>query len=671
MSTPVSRTRTLALAAVVAALVVVLLLRLANTPSHEQSAKSSQPAERAAPPQPLVAETPLEPVVERSARIAAASELEVFGSVRIASPNGPVGEYLQGSLTYSFGLESQPEVAGETHTTQVVDSSWRIVAPDGVTLHWRSALIDGRRYSVEPAVVRCQSNLSRASGAPGAPQARDKLLWHRTTDGNEPVPLLLHPPRALKLHVVDAQTGEQLDGLELLRANSAISDVSVPPDAKAVQLGEGLTSPLTLTPVNGVEVLWVRRAGYAWSHVVVDHREDVDRCVALQAACQARVRLDGPLPPGDALVVIEYFDGEPSDPARARSPGRALARTVHTKQLPAWVTFELPPGRWKARLGSDGATLDDGGGASFETLPGAVTDVVLDGRRSETPREPSTLASAVSFEIELLSEDLAALGEFAHLVSDPPSADPRSRIGAAFVEARPNAANGPCVVVGFDAVAPGAYRLVLAKTQWSTQLFVNTDGAAPKVIRVPAVVPSSFAFHDSLTGKPVEINSVHWSATGLGAPPSLATRLPGVSAWRVDSHADEFDFILFVAGRTAPLEVTARVAARSEVTRVDLDPGASLTVALRDASAGVFARHAWWQAIEILDENGVLVKVAPSVEAAVPFARQAEFHVPRAGRYTVRLPALNSHHAAPPQVVELASGAVQRLEFQLTALGCR
>jgi hypothetical protein len=276
----------------------------------------------------------------------------------------------------------------------------------------------------------------------------------------------------------------------------------------------------------------------------------------------------------------------------------------------------------------------------------------------------------VSFEVELLSEDLAALGEFAHLVSDPPSADPRARIHAASVEARPNAANGPCVVVGFDDVPPALYRLVLANTQWSARLFVNADGAAPKVIRVPAVVPASFAFHDSLTGQPLEIGSVYWTATGLGFQPTAAVRSSGANAWRVESHADEFDFILFVAGRKAPLEVTARVATRSEVTRVDIELGASLTVALRDATASVFARHGWWQSIEILDEHGARVKVAPSVEAAVPFARQAEYHLPRAGRFTVRLPPLNSHHAAPPQVVELASGAVQRLEFQLTALGC-
>jgi hypothetical protein len=146
--------------------------------------------------------------------------------------------------------------------------------------------------------------------------------------------------------------------------------------------------------------------------------------------------------------------------------------------------------------------------------------------------------------------------------------------------------------------------------------------------------------------------------------------LPGGAAWRVDSHADEFDFVLYAASSTAPIEVTARAATRSDITRVDLDPGASLTVALRDATASVFARQGWWQAVEIVDERGVRVKAAPSVEDSAPFARQAEFRVPHAGRFTVRLPTLNSHHAAPAQVVELASGAVQRLEFQLTALGC-
>jgi hypothetical protein len=648
----------------------VLLWRSANTPSPEQSAESSQPAERAAPPPPLVADKPLEPVVERSARSATPSEFEVFGSVRIASPNGPVGEHLQGTLTYSFGLDSQPDVAGETHTTQVVESSWRIVARDGATLHWRSALIDGRRYSVEPAVVRCESNSSRASGAPSAPEARDKLLWRRTTAGNEPVPLLLHPPRALKLHVVDAQTGEQLDGIELQRVNSGISDVRVPPDAKAVQLGEGLTSPLTLTPVNGVEVLWVRRAGYAWSHVVVEQRENVDRCVALHAVCEARVRIDGPLPPGDALVVIDYFDGEPSDASRARPPERALVHSVRTDQLPAWATFELPPGRWRTWVESYGTTLDDGMRAAFETRPGAVTNIVLEGRRIETPREPSTLESTVSFEVELLSEDRSALGSWAFLLPGPLPIDPLWDLHLSAGLATPSHEDPTRLVIAFQDVAAGSYDFVLAKTQWSTPLSVTADGPAPKAIRVPALKPASFAFYDAFSGELLKLRSVLWSATDFGSQHAVADRLPGGAAWRVDSHADEFDFVLYAASSTAPLEVTARVATRSEVTRVDLDPGASLTVALRDATASVFARHGWWQSIEILDEHGARVKVAPSVEAAVPFARQAEYHLPRAGRFTVRLPPLNSHHDAPPQVVELASGAVQRLEFQLTALGC-
>jgi len=632
----------------------MLLWFSANRPSREQSAHSSKPA---ASDEPMGVDTQVEPMIpgesrssveaaaELPTRSAAPSEFDVFGSVRIATPNGPVGEHLEGTLTYSFGLESQPDVAGETHTTPIAESSWRIVAHDGATLHWRSALIDGRRYSVEPAST--------------------------VVTAGEPVRLLLHPPRALKLHVVDAQTGEQLDGIELHRAKGTTSAVYAAPQENAVLLGAGLASPITLTPAVGVELLLVRRAGYAWSHAVVDHREDVDRCVALHAVCEARVRLDGPLPPGDALVLIEYFDGEPSDENRTMPPQQALRRTVRTQQLPAWVTFELPPGRWRARLGSEGDTRYDGVHAFFETLPGAATNVVLDGRNIETPREPSAPEPSVSFEVELLSEDLSALGEFAHLVSDPPSAGPRARIQSVFVAARPNAANGPCVEVGFDDVAPGSYRLVLAKTQWSAPLFVTADGVAPKVLHVPAVVPASFAFHDSTTGKPIEINSLQWFATGLGASPAPAVRLPGGNVWRVDGHADEFDFILFVAGRRAPLEVTARVATRSEVTHVGIELGASLIVALRDASAGVFARHVWWQAVEIVDERGVRVKVAPSVEASVPFARQAEFHLPHAGRFTVRLPSLTSHHDAPQQVVELASGAMQRLEFQLTALGCR
>jgi hypothetical protein len=225
-------------------------------------------------------------------------------------------------------------------------------------------------------------------------------------------------------------------------------------------------------------------------------------------------------------------------------------------------------------------------------------------------------------------------------------------------------------VIAFQDVAAGSYDFVLAKTQWSTPLSVTADGPAPKAIRVPALKPASFAFYDAFSGELLKLRSVLWSATDFGSQHAVADRLPGGAAWRVDSHADEFDFVLYAASSTAPLEVTARVATRSEVTRVDLDPGASLTVALRDATASVFARHGWWQSIEILDEHGARVKVAPSVEAAVPFARQAEYHLPRAGRFTVRLPPLNSHHDAPPQVVELASGAVQRLEFQLTALGC-
>jgi len=287
---------------------------------------------------------------------------------------------------------------------------------------------------------------------------------------------------------------------------------------------------------------------------VVDHREGVGRCVALHAVCEARVRLDGPLPPGDALVVIEYFDGEPSDENRAMTPQQALRRTVCTEQLPVWESFELPPGRWRARIGSDGGTRYDGVHALFETLPGAATNVVLDGRNIETPREPSAPEPSVSFEVQLLSEDLSALGEFAHLVSDPPSDGPRARIHSVFVAARPNAANGPCVEVGFDDVTPGSYGLVLAKTQWSAPLFVTADGPSPKVIHVPAVVPASFAFHDSIRGRPIEINSLQWFATGFGALPASAVRLPGGDTWRVESHVDEFDFILFVAGRNAPYD---------------------------------------------------------------------------------------------------------------------
>jgi len=648
------RTRTLALAAAVAALVVVLLWLSAKTPLREQSAHASKLAASA---QPLGVDTQVEPVnqgesrnsVEAAAKLptrsAALSELHVEGTVRIASPIGPLGEYMQGSLTYSFGVDSEEGASRDTHVVSIAESAWRLAAREGATVHWRSAWIDGKRFSIRPSCT--------------------------VVAGSQPVRLLLHPPQAIQLHVVDAQTGEQLDGLEVYRGEANILNCCTAPALRAVQFGEGLASPIALTPLHGVEVVWVRRAGYAWSHVVVDQRENVDRCVALHAVCEARVRIDGPLPPGETLVVIEYFDGEPSDASRARPPERALVHSVRTDPLPAWVTFELPPGRWRARVESDEATFDGGVHAAFETLPGAVTNVVLESRRLETPREPSTLESTVSFEVELLSDDRSALGSFAFLLPGPLPIDPLWDLHPSAGLATPSHGDPTRLVIAFQDVAPGSYDFVLATTQWSTPLIVTADGPAPKALRVPALKPASFAFYDAFSGELLKLHSVLWSATDFGSQHASADRLPGGAAWRVDSHADEFNFVLYAAGSTAPIEVSARVATRADITRVDLEPGASLTVALRDANARVFARHAWWQAIEIVDERGLRVKVAPSVEDSAPFARQAEFRVPRAGRFTVRLPPLNSHHDAPPQVVELASGAVQRLEFQLTALGCR
>lgn len=496
------------------------------------------------------------------------------------------------------------------------------------------------------------------------------MLWRRTTAGNEPVDLLLHPPRAIKLHVVDAQTGAQLDGLEVRRGTTGVLDVSAVPSGHAIRLGDGLSSPLTLTPVDGVEVLWVRRAGYAWSHVVVDHREDVDRCVALHAACQARVRLDGPPRSAPTEVVVDYFDGDPQNVRYASLRDLAAFGVLRATQTKDWVAFDLPPGRWVARLSGADLGPYDGVQELFETHPGAVTTVVLKSRTIETPLDLALSEKPQVVEVELVSEQPATVEGYVHLAPNPPPLDRDAVVFAATAVAKPRPDGGPGCVVRFANVLPGPYRLVLGQTRWSTPLVVSAGDVGPRVFMVPPLVPARFAFHDALTGKPLNVRRVFWSATGLGLLSEDAVRAPNASTWRVDSHADEFDFELFVGDSSLPTKVTARVATRSEVTRVDVELGASLAVALRDATASVLARQSWWHRVEIFDEHGAPISLLAAACSA-PLASQAEFRVPHAGRFTVRLPPLNSHHAAPPQIVELASGAAQRLEFQLTALGCR
>ena len=181
--------------------------------------------------------------------------------------------------------------------------------------------------------------------------------------------------RPTLLHVVDARTGVELDGVELLRSlGRSLAVAPLDPALRdSARVGRGLSSPidlaaLTQLPPGGAELL-VGVAGYAWTPIAVEVGAGTERTVELAAGGELRLRVEGDVR-AEAPVAVVLRRSQPPDgrPLAARS---VTAPTTLVLDGLAGAEYTLT-----AELGRPGQATELGS-VTVAVAPGGVSDATL------------------------------------------------------------------------------------------------------------------------------------------------------------------------------------------------------------------------------------------------------------------------------------------------------
>lgn len=314
--------------------------------------------------------------------------------------------------------------------------------------------------------------------------------------------------RPTLLHVVDARTGVELAGVELLRSPGA--SLPVPPNdpsqRAAARIGRELASPIDLAGLallpQGSAALLVGAPGYAWTPITVEVGAGTERTVELAAGGDLRLRIEGDLRP-EAPVSVVLRRSQPPN-------GRPLAAL--SVPAPTTLLFDgLVPGEYalSAELGRPSQT----------TLLGTVTAAVAAGSVSDATLvvapQPRVERAALSglllvpqeWELETPTLDVQALSP---LVSGQ-----RAR-----VELEVDPADGE---PGFDAfrfshagLDVGRYSLGVRMPPLRLEFELPAAGLTDLRVVAPSPAVLVLRLHESETGAPVRPPLLYWAASRDG-----------------------------------------------------------------------------------------------------------------------------------------------------------
>ena len=366
---------------------------------------------------------------------------------------------------------------------------WRVACP---------AAHAARVAYVHVTGVTC-AGASLALLAPERPVASDRSFEVRAREA-----------RPTLLHVVDARTGVELDGVELLRSlGRSLAVAPLDPALRdSARVGRGLSSPidlaaLTQLPPGGAELL-VGVAGYAWTPIAVEVGAGTERTVELAAGGELRLRVEGDVR-AEAPVAVVLRRSQPPD-GRPLAAWSVTAPTTLVLDGLAGAEYTLT-----AELGRPGQATELGS-VTVAVAPGGVSDATLVvAPQPNVQRAPVSglLLVPQAWELESPEVDVQALS--------PLLSGQRGR-----VELEVDPADGE---PGFDAfrfshpgLDVGRYSLGVRVPPLRIEFDLPPAGLADLRVVAPPPAQLVVRLHESETGAPVRPALLYWAASRDGQP---------------------------------------------------------------------------------------------------------------------------------------------------------
>ncbi len=372
----------------------------------------------------------------------------------------------------------------------------------------------GRWRSACPAACATRLAYVEVTGVRVDGAALVLLVPARPVPADGALEILAREARPTLLHVVDARTGVELGGVELLRSlGRSLAVAPLDPALRdSARVGRGLSSPidlaaLTQLPPGGAELL-VGVAGYAWTPIAVEVGAGTERTVELAAGGELRLRVEGDVR-AEAPVAVVLRRSQPPDGRPDGRPLAALSVTAPTTLVlhglaGAEYTLTAEPGR--------PGQVTELGSVTVAVAPGGVSDATL-----VVAPQPNVQRASVSglllvpqgWELESPEVDVQALSPLLY--------GQRGRI-----ELEVDPADG---VSGFDVfrfshpgLDVGRYSLGVRVPPLRVEFELPSAGLADLQVVAPPPAQLVVRLHESETGAPIRPALLYWAASRDGQP---------------------------------------------------------------------------------------------------------------------------------------------------------
>ncbi len=552
--------------------------------------------------------------------------VSVEGTASILDPRGRLllGVFgtLEGRVWTSEGLEIKP------FSIPVVDGRWTLDAIPGSEWHWLRAVVGSSVFRIE-----CPTQIVPTEGR---------------------VDLILKRTEGPKLTIVDAQTGQSLDGLEVHLAHTLSDSAGIAPPAGSEPLPGLHSSPCTLPSGEGTDIFWIGKSGYAWARIAIVYTKAADRCVPLHRPASLELHLVDLPAQQPSEVLIRQFPAF-ADSSDANESSVVARLSANCASGSPWLRVELPEGDWDAQVVSAAASGYGSAPVAFSTRHG-------ESQRIRLNCAALNVAEAPKIQLELFQDPDAPAVEYAYLLSEDLFLGKRE-VHLAVLAPQPNSLRA-----SFRGVRPGRYFVVCLPMQSKDTVIVGPGALVqPSSIHVPAAVERDLVLGE---GIPV-IQQVLFAAADSGrfVPAILDS---GGRRARVRSAAMEIDLLIYGVGSSIPEEHRVVVTDDGEPARVDGSPLPRIRVRIRHGEGLIPLRASWWRRVvfEPVDGSGRVLGCSVQTQGAALDGYEAEYLLSSGGRYRVLPPACELDFEPSSCLVECAPGSSVELEWTARPRGC-
>lgn len=631
--------RTVVLVVVLAALAVAVLLLLNQTGSEiedlgpvDSTSGDLHDPTPFRPPAPVTTDESPDPTravaddSRQPVRLPAAEGIcPVTGRITLINPRG--GERTAPSGTIALRVARQQQSL--ERELEVRDGLFDLQVPVGTNLTARSARLDGHSTTF-----------------PGA----DTLL----VEGPVVWELEAHWHRNTRLNVVDALTGEHLEGLNLSRDGNDLNRRPLVLPSNTHEVIRNGNSPLEI-PSDGITVhtYWCRAPGYAWKRITIDPVSAGERTLLLERAGRLEVTLNNHDPRSNAVLRLRNSSSTVRAVAFEMTPG-STPQPIVLDDLPAdtyRVTVELGDlGDWSAPP----IILAEG---EIELLSGQLRQLSL------LLNDPPGSAELVPLRgtLVLPSGWGAPRGDLTfRLQGDSAQSEGReSRLVLKQLEMVDTAAHRRAFDAGL--LAPGRFSYQLDRYGVTGSFSLPEEGRTDLALTVPAPGELILEVVDRDTGRPLRPDSLCWAPepdnedwSGMpvfcqAPPPPEPTRL-AVPLGPIRIHARCMQ-------EYGPAEVRTVIQPGPNRVRLEMARACKLTIEFVEGEA-------------VVPFDGGLATITSdahesAITSTITDGRTVTYTLVSAGTYNLEIPPPAGFAPLPPRQIQIDRGEQKTLRIEL------